>query len=464
LPESAVQVSDGGVQTSKRRRIVTLGLITGTFLGALESTVVGTVMPTVVAQLGGLDLYSWVFSAFLLTSTVTVPVWGRLSDIYGRKKFYIIGIVVFLAGSALSGQSGTMRELIACRALQGLGAGAIIPVAVTIVGDIYTAEERARMQGFFSAVWALASVVGPLAGGFITDHLSWRWVFYVNVPFGIASGAVIALALTEISNGPRRIRIDYAGAVSMAAAISLLLLGLLGASAGWSRWQVVALFCGSALLLLSFLCIESRVSEPMIPAGLFSNSMYRAASVTGFLAGMILFGSISFMPLFVHAVLRASAVEAGSVLTPMLLGWVVAAIPGSRLILRGGYRNLVLTGMGFVIAGFAWLVSMTGDVSRAALLLDMLCIGTGMGLIMPVLLIGVQNEVPRDSLGVATATTQFFRSIGGAVGVSAMGAVLSSRLASSLVESGRPDLVHAASRMVESYRTAEASAALRRSS
>jgi EmrB/QacA subfamily drug resistance transporter len=441
------------MQTDERRWILTLGLVTGTFLGALESTVVGTVMPTVVAQLGGLDLYSWVFSAYLLSSTVTVPVWGRLSDIYGRKKIYVTGIALFLAGSALSGQSSSMGELIGFRALQGLGTGAIIPVAVSIVGDIYTTEERARMQGLFSAVWAVASIVGPLAGGFITDHLSWRWVFYVNIPFGIASGAVIALSLAENPNGPYRVRIDYAGGATLAAAIALLLLALLGTGAGWPGWQVAAMFGGSMLLLPAFFWIEGRAPEPMIPSYLFANSMFRAAAINGFLAGVVLFGSISFMPLFVHAAMRASAIEAGSVLTPLLLGWVVAAIPGSRLILTRGYRTLVVTGMGLVVAGFAWLVTMTEGVSRAALLLDMFCIGTGMGLVMPVLLIGVQNAVPRAILGVATATTQFFRSIGGAVGVAIMGAVLSNRLASKLADSGRPDLIHAASRMLEPYPT-----------
>ena len=422
--------------SSKRRWAVTGGVMTGMFLAALEATVVSTAMPTVIASLGGLNHYSWVFSAYLITSTVTVPVWGKLSDLYGRRLFYQLGIAIFLVGSVLSGMSGSMRELIAFRALQGLGAGALIPLGLTIIGDIYTGEERARMQALFSGVWGLASVVGPFIGGIITDQLSWRWVFYINVPFGLAAALIIGLALKEPKRHERP-AIDYAGAATLMAAISLLMLALVegGASAeALLAPRNLRFFGGAAVLFALFVWIEQRAKDPMVPFKLFRNRVVAVSVGAGFLAGVSMFGAITFVPLFAQGALGATATEAGSFLMPLMLSWVSLSVIGGRLLLRVGYRPTSITGFVILTAGFA-LLSMYGrETPRVWLYLDLIMIGAGLGLTMLTLLIAVQQSVPRTQLGIATSLNQFARSIGGAVGVAVMGAVLSAGLASHLNE------------------------------
>ncbi len=428
------------LQMSARRRVaVTAGVMLGMFLAALEATVVSTAMPTVIASLGGLSHYSWVFSAYLITSTVTVPVWGKLSDLYGRRPLYQAGIAVFLLGSILSGIATSMTQLIAFRALQGLGAGALIPLGMTIIGDVYTVEERARMQAYFSGVWGLASVIGPVAGGFITDNLSWRWVFYINIPFGLAAAAVMGLALKE----PRRherAAIDYAGAATLMTAITLLMLALV--EGGGSVEQLLSprnlsLLAGAVVVGLVFAWVERRAEDPVVPFRLFRNRVVAVAVVAGFLAGVAMFGAITFVPLFAQGALGLSATEAGSLLTPLMLSWVGMAVVGGRLLLRVGYRKTTLAGAALLTIGFAMLSSFGRGSARWWLYLDLVLIGAGLGLTMLTLLIAVQQAVPRAQLGTVTSFNQFARSIGGAVGVAVMGAVLSAGLASHLGELGR---------------------------
>ncbi|HWS53344.1 MAG TPA: MDR family MFS transporter [Pyrinomonadaceae bacterium] len=421
-----------------RRWAVTAGVMMGMFLGALEATVVSTAMPTVIASLGGLSHYSWVFSAYLITSTVTVPVWGKLSDLYGRRLFYQIGIGVFLVGSVLSGVSTSMTQLIAFRALQGLGAGALIPLGMTIIGDIYTVEERARMQAYFSGVWGLASVVGPVAGGFITDSLSWRWVFYINIPFGLAAALVIGLALRE----PRRQErpaIDYAGAALLMAAITLLMLALVegGSVEALTSGRNLALLGAAALLGALFAWVEARASDPIVPFTLLRDRVVAVAVAAGFLAGVAMFGAITFVPLFAQGSLGATATEAGSLLTPLMLSWVLVAVVGGRLLLRIGYRPTCIAGFVMLTVGMALLSTYQRDWARAWLYFDLCVIGAGLGLTMLTLLIAVQQTVSREQLGIATSLNQFSRSIGGAVGVAVMGAVLSAGLAAHLGEAAR---------------------------
>jgi len=426
--------------SSRRRMAVTAGVITGMFLAALEATVVGTAMPTVIASLGGLSHYSWVFSAYLITSTITVPVWGKLSDLYGRRLFFQLGIAVFLLGSVLSGISTSMTQLIIFRAIQGLGAGALIPLGMTIIGDVYTVEERARMQGFFSGVWGLSSVVGPLVGGFITDQLSWRWVFYINVPFGLAAALIMQLALKE----PRRhVRpaIDYAGAAVLMAAITLLMLALVEGGATLSDLasaRNLALLAGAALLTALFIRVERRAQDPIVPLGLFGNRVVAVAVEAGFLAGVAMFGAISFVPLFAQGALGSTATEAGSLLTPLMLSWVCLSIVGGRLLLKVGYRPTTLAGLFILTLGFALLSNFQRSTPRVWLYVDLVLIGAGLGLTMLTLLIAVQQAVPRAQLGIATSLNQFSRSIGGAVGVAIMGAVLTAGLASHLQQAARP--------------------------
>lgn len=409
------------------------------FLAALEATVVATAMPTVIAALGGMNHYSWVFSAYLVASTVTVPVWGKLSDLHGRRLYYLIGVGVFLAGSILSGVARSMPELIVYRTVQGIGAGALIPLGMTIIGEIFTLEERARMQGMFSGVWGLASIVGPLLGGFITDQLSWRWVFFVNVPFGIASAVIIGFALREPAGRERR-SIDYAGAIVLTAAVTILLLALVEGEGGGAALVTpgrIALIGVSLALLVLFVAIERRAAEPIVPPALFANRVVSVSVVVGFLAGIGMFGAITYVPLFAQGARGATATEAGSLLTPLMLSWVTMSVVGGRLLLRLGYRPMVLTGLSFLTAGFAVFWSFGRETPRAFLLADLALIGAGLGLTMLTLLLAVQHAVARSQLGIATSLNQFFRTIGGAIGVAVMGAALSIGLESRLGAAAR---------------------------
>jgi EmrB/QacA subfamily drug resistance transporter len=422
-----------------RRWAVTAGVMTGMFLAALEATVVGTAMPTVIAVLGGLSHYSWVFSAYLITSTITVPVWGKLSDLYGRRLFYQLGIGIFLVGSVLSGMSTTMTQLIVFRAIQGLGAGALIPLGMTIIGDIYTLAERTRMQALFSGVWGLSSVLGPIVGGFITDQLSWRWVFYINLPFGLAGALILGLALKEPKR-TKRAAVDYAGAAVLMAAITMLMLALVegGTSVGAILSpRNLGLLAGAVALMVLFVWIERRVADPIVPFKLFGNRVVAVSVIAGFLAGVAMFGAISFVPLFAQGALGSTATQAGSLLTPLMLSWVGLSVIGGRLLLRVGYRPTSIVGFILLTLGFVMLSLFQRDTQRVWLYVDLVLIGAGLGLTMLTLLIAVQQSVPRSQLGVATSLNQFSRSIGGAVGVAVMGAVLSAGLASRLNEIAR---------------------------
>jgi len=411
--------------SQQRRYAILVGVLIGMFIAALEATVVGTAMPTVIASLGGLEHYSWVFSAYLVTSTVTVPVWGKLSDLYGRRLLYQIGIGVFLLGSLLSGISTSMTELIIFRAIQGLGAGALVPLGMTIIGDIFSVAERAKMQAFFSGVWGLSSVIGPFIGGFITDQLSWRWVFYVNLPIGIVTALVMGFALKEpkLTSKPS---IDYAGASILMIAISLLMLVLVESGSAtdmFSPMNIGLLFVSIALLVL-FYFIEKRAVDPMIPFDLFRNRTVAVSVAAGFLAGIAMFGAISFIPLFSQGALGSTATEAGSLLTPLMLSWVTMSVIGGRLMLKISYRNIAITGFLVLVSGFVALSLFQRTTPKYWLYVDLCLVGAGLGLTMLTLLIAVQEAVERSRLGIATSMNQFSRSIGGAIGVAIMGTVL----------------------------------------
>jgi EmrB/QacA subfamily drug resistance transporter len=421
------------ILSSRRRRAVTVGVMLGLFIAALEATVVSTAMPTVIASLGGLDHYSWVFSAYLVATTVSIPVWGRLSDLYGRRPLYLIGVATFLAGSALSGASTSITQLILFRALQGLGAGALVPLSLTINGDIYTLRERTQVQGLFSGVWGLASIVGPLAGGLITDQLSWRWVFYINIPFGLAAALVVGAALKEPKREERPV-IDYAGAASLAIAITLLLVALVEAGNPAVRKSPLMVIAIVGMLAFGALFVraERKAREPILPFSLFRNRLLLVASIINFLIGTAMFGALTFVPLFVQGALGGTATEAGSVLTPFLLGWVILSVIGGRVMLRVGYRPTVITGLIFVSVAFVVLATFGQETHRAWLLGDVALAGSGIGLVALILLITSQNSVSREELGIATSLNQFFRLIGGAVGVAVLGTVLTVGLSAQL--------------------------------
>jgi EmrB/QacA subfamily drug resistance transporter len=391
-------------------------------LGALEATGVSTAMPTVIAQLGGLAHYSWVFAAYLLTSTASVPIWGRLSDLYGRRRMYLLGVAVFLVGSTACGAATGMFELIAARAIQGLGAGAIIPLSMTIVGELYALSERARTQALFSGVWGVASIAGPLVGGYITDAINWRWVFYLNIPFGFCCMAVIALAYPP-SRSDKKVHVNWLGASLLFAGVSALLIALGGESGGVGWW-----LGASVVLLVAFVMAERRAIEPILPVDLLREPIMTRALVVVFLVGLALFGAIAFIPLFVQSVMGGTATQAGQVLTPLFLGWVVMSIVGARLTVRMGYRVAAIGGSVLMTAGFVGLAMLDTNSTRTMLLASCTVLGAGMGSQMLSMLLAVQHGVDRSRLGLATSLNQFSRSIGAAVGVAAMGAIMTRTL------------------------------------
>ncbi len=414
-----------------RRVVATAGVLGGTFLGAIETTVVAAAMPTVADQLGGLSYYSWVFSAYLLTSTVSIPLWGKLSDLYGRRRFYLWCIGVFLVGSALSGAAQTMPQLILFRALQGFGAGGLLPLGMSILGDLYTPEERGRMQGQLSGVWGVASIVGPLTGGYITELFSWRWVFYLNIPFGVAAAVAVGCALRDRTAGERR-AVDYAGAALLVTAVTLLVLalsgsGLDGGGEGSTPWVLPA-YAGAVGFGVLLVRVERRAAEPMVPLDLLSDRMVAAVAGIGLLVGVAMFSAISYVPLFVQEGLDGSAVEAGRALTPLILGWVVMSVITGRVVQRIGYRPMVLTGLLCVTLGFLGLTRIDGQSSVWLLRADLALMGAGMGMTMLSLVLAMQNVVAHRHLGVATSFGQFTRSIGGAVGVALLGGVIARAL------------------------------------
>jgi EmrB/QacA subfamily drug resistance transporter len=415
-----------------RNRIifVTAGIMLSLFMASMESTVVATAMPTIVGQLGGLEHYSWVFSAFMLASTTTVPIYGKLSDIYGRRNLYVFAMALFLIGSVLCGLANSMTTLIFARTIQGIGAGGILPLAFILIGEMFTLEQRARMQGFFSGVWGVSSIVGPLLGGFLVDQLSWRWIFYVNVLPGLLAAALVAFAWQDQIRSHERPVIDYAGAGLLTASVVMLLLGLM--ESGAYTWILIG---GAVELFILLIWVERRAADPILPIPLFRDGLFATATAHGILTGWALFGSISFIPLFVQAVMGTSATQAGITITPMLLGWVTASIIGTRLLLTIGYRRLGLIGTATFTVG-AFLMSRAGmNSSQISLMVFVTLMGIGMGLSIPAFLIAVQTSVERRQLGTATSTLQFSRSIGGTLGVSVMGAALSARLTSNLLAS-----------------------------
>jgi EmrB/QacA subfamily drug resistance transporter len=409
--------------TPRRRWAVTGGLLLGIFLAALEATVVSTAMPTVVASLGGLDAYSWVFSAYLLTSTASVPLWGRLSDLYGRRRLYLAAIALFLVGSMLAGVAQSMPQLIVFRALQGLGAGGLIPLALTIIGEIYTLTERTRMQAVFSSVWGLSSIAGPLVGGFITDSISWRWVFYLNLPIGLVAAIAVHRTLPEHAHGGEA-TIDWKGGALLFLSTTLVLAALSEASL---LWGVMASAAGAALVH-----VERRASDPILPFALFRNRTVTVATLIGFLTGMGLFGAISFIPLLFQVTTGGSATSAGQILTPLYLTWVLASIVAARILLHVGARASSLLGTAAIFLSCTALPWLAVGAPRVAVIADMALLGTGLGFAMLSLLLAVQHSVPRTELGVATSLNLFARSIGGAAGVAIMGAILASGLGGSV--------------------------------
>lgn len=414
----------------KAKIIVTIGLMLGMFLAALDTTIVGTAMPSIVGKLGGITLYSWVFSAYLLTSTTTVPIYGKLADLYGRKPLFLFGSALFLLGSIASGASQSMEQLIIFRALQGLGAGAVQPLVLTIVGDIYALEERARIQGFISGVWGISSVVGPAIGGLIVDHFTWRWVFYINIPFGLTSAILLIFFLKENIERKKH-TLDYAGTLALTGGITALLFAVLqgGTSWAWDSLPSIGLFAVSVLLLALFLFIEARAAEPILPLTLFRDRIIAVSSIGAIVLGIILFGYSSYIPLFVQGVKGGDATSAGVALVPLLLAWPVTASFSGKVVLRYGYRFTALVGTLLSTLGAGMVIFFNVQTATAYTIISMFLVGAGLGFASTAYIISIQNAVPWNLRGVATASNQFFRTIGGTIGVAVMGTILNAQMA-----------------------------------
>ncbi len=421
--------------TQTHRPLTVVALLLALFLAAMEMTVVSTAMPTAVGDLGGLHLYAWAFAGYMLTATVTVPVHGKLADLHGRKPVLLAGLALFLLGSFACGHAGSMEALVAFRAVQGLGAGAIQPIALTIVGDLFDVHERARWQGVFAAVWGVAGLVGPLLGGAVVRYLSWRWVFYLNVPLGLACAAVLLAAYHERVERHQH-RLDVAGAALLSITVLAALL-----AARSRAWGAVGVPVALAALG-GFLWVERRANEPLLPLDLFAQRVMAVASATGALVGAAMIAMVTFVPLYAQAVLGASPTGAGATIAPMVVGWPIASTLGGRLLPRTGFRVLIRGGLlvtALAAAGIALLLRPGVGLSLPRALTA--AFGVGLGFANTPLVIAVQSSVPWRRRGVATASTMFFRTIGGTLSVGILGGVLATSLLGSGVAPGVVDQV-----------------------
>jgi EmrB/QacA subfamily drug resistance transporter len=418
----------------KRRTLIVLaGVALGMLLAALNQTIVATALPKIAADLGGLEHYSWVFSAYMLGATITVPLYGRLSDIYGRRPFFLLAILVFATGSIVAGVAPNMEVLIAGRAVSGLGAGGLIPLAIAVIGDIIPPRRRGKWQGLLGAVFAASSVVGPTTGGWIADNTSWRWAFFVSLPLAAAAFIVVWLGF-EARERHERHAVDWIGAGLLTAGAALGLLAAVwgGVEYPWASPQIVLLLAVAGVSLAIFVWWEQRVREPILPPALFADRTFSAAVAALFPVGAAMFGTIMYVPLFMQGVLGASATSSGAVLTPLMLGVVTASVLAGQVVSRTGhYRPVLLTGPPLLALGFLLLMQLGPDSSPGAVTRDVILVGLGIGLMMQTFVVAVQNAVPRRMIGIATASTQFFRSIGATVGVTAMGAIVTAGLGTS---------------------------------
>jgi EmrB/QacA subfamily drug resistance transporter len=414
-----------GYLLSRRATLVAMsGVLLGMLLAALNQTIVATALPRIVGDLGGVDHYSWVFSAYMLAATVTTPIYGRLSDVYGRRRFFVAGIVIFMIGAVVGGMADSMTQLVIARAIQGLGAGALIPLAVATIGDLIPPSDRGKWQGLTGAVFGFASVIGPTTGGWIADNADWRWVFFVSLPVGLIALVVVATTLKIPPHPERDTKVDYLGAALLALGLSS---GLLAVVQGGT--DAPALYALSAAVLAFFVWWERRVEQPIVPIELFSRRVFIAPNLAGFAVGFGMFGAIMFVPLYVQGVLGASATESGIVLTPLMLAMMVTSVGSGQVITRTGrYRWALLAGPVVMGAGFLLLATLDAASPQMHATEAMIVTGLGLGLLIQNLALVVQNGVPSRHMGAATSAVQFFRSIGGTIGVSVMGAILTSGL------------------------------------
>ncbi len=431
-------------------------------LSALDQTIVGTALPTIIADLNGVNNYTWVITAYLLTSTTVIPMVSKLSDQFGRKWFLLTAVVIFLIGSALSGASQTMTQLILFRAFQGVGGGMLAALVFTLIGDIFTPAERAKWQGLFSGVFGLASVVGPTAGGWITQNTSWRWVFYVNIPFGILALFLLFFFLpanisarTVTSGKSALSRIDWAGAATSATATVLLLLGLTwgGATYPWVSWQVIGSLVGAGVLYIAFIIAETRVADPILPLDLFKNQVFTASSLLSLTVGLMLFAVVIYLPIYLQGVLGVQATNSGLIITPLVVALAIAAALVGFLISKvGRYQVFAIIGSLVLALGVYLLSTMGVSTAERTVVIFMIVLGIGLGLLQPVLTLAVQNAIPRSRLGAGTGAVTYLRTLGSTLGVAIVGSVVTN--ASEAYLNPRLSNIQGGNQLMDGLRTA----------
>ena len=430
--------SGKGFQSLTRPQLIgtMVGLILTLLLSALDQTIVGTAMPRIIARLDGFERYAWVTTVYLLTSTIAVPIIGKLSDMYGRKFFLLGGAILFVIASALCGASGDlplpldgMNQLILFRGFQGIGGGMITGIVFAVIGDIFPPAERGKVQGMFAGVFGLSSVIGPALGGWITDNLSWRWVFYVNLPVGLLAIAALFVAFPYFAPEGGKRAIDWFGVATLIASLVPILLALTWVTTyGWGSARVIGFLVFGFVMLGVFIFAESRATEPILDLKLFQNRVFTVSAIALFMTGMGMFGAILFIPLFMQGVQGVSATASGSLLTPLMLALITGSITSGQLVSRlGRYKMVAIVGLGVMTVGLFLLSGMHSDTSQLTIVRNMIVVGLGLGLTMPIYTLAVQNAVDRRMLGVATAATQFFRQIGGTVGTAIFTSLMLSR-------------------------------------
>jgi len=416
-------------RAARPSRLILAPLLLSVSLTALDTSIVTTALPTIVGSLGGLRLFSWVFSVYLLATTITTPIYGKLADLYGRKRVLLFGISLFLLGSVLCGLAQNMEMLIVCRLIQGFGAGGVLPITQTIIGDTFSIEERAKIQGFFSGVWGVTAIAGPLVGGLITESLSWRWVFYVNLPLGLISLYLIYRLYHEKQEQQAHV-LDYWGAILLGGSVLTFLLVLLqfGPRQGWTSPETLLGLVMSLALLVLFWCQERRAPEPVIPLSLFRRRVIVVSSMITFLAGGLSIGVSSFVPLFEQGVFGGTPIQAGIVIAPMSVSWIIGSVMSGKVILKYGFFHSAMVGGVLVVLGSAVFLFQTDSNSILVASFAGFWLGIGMGFVTNCTVVSVQNSVSWEQRGSATATLQFFRTIGGSISVAIFGTLLNARM------------------------------------
>jgi EmrB/QacA subfamily drug resistance transporter len=428
-----------GLRALPRNQVIItfVGVMLAMFLGSLDQTIVGTAMPRIIADLGGFNEYTWITTAYIITSAVAVPITGKLTDIYGRKWFYLAGLVIFIGSSVLCGLSRSMAQIIIFRGIQGIGAGVMMANAFTVIGDIFPPAVRGKYQGLMSGVFGLSAIIGPTLGGYVTDTFSWHWVFFINVPLGLAVILLFLFFFPYLRPDNLKHRVDYPGVALLIMAVvpTMLALSWGGVEYAWGSPEIIGMFAFSAVSLVVFLLVERKSPEPIIPLSIFRNRIVSISSIMIFLTAAGMFGAITFIPLYFQGVLGDSATASGNFITPMMLGNVVGSLISGQMLSRAGghYRLQGTVGVGIMAFGMALLSRMTVDTSSGTTIRNMVIMGFGLGITMPLYTIAVQNAVPYKILGAATSSTAFFRSIGGSVGLALFGSVLNNRFGSVLI-------------------------------